>query len=320
MAVGLIWSKGDGQQYSYLETNYNEAKNANADLATFARILRDSVINANLLYERAKLFRSQLDAKRFDALVASSVLVAGNWFGEDKEPMWHRDAHTRPAEMHRIMCESEAYLAELLAAGAEGCEFFGQCNHLDFETWITWPRSGYLGQKIRVFRFVPNNYLYNEDTYQAQVGAAGNVENQIPAFSTALSGALDELRSELDKASVGGARLDDLEREIEEAESNLIEKLAEHPNRRRAAYKGTPLAVAYDGGLRLLGDVEIQYLEDFLPDPREPRLSQPAEQMFEPAGAPASGVRFRWNRTLPNRWRPYKPLVPMFQRDALLEL
>jgi hypothetical protein len=319
MAVGPIWSKGSENQYAHLEVNYNSAKAAPGDLATFARNLRDPAINANILHERAKLFRPRLAAYQFNALVASSVEVAANWYGDDKEPMWYRDARTRPAEMHRITCESEAYLADLLAAGAEGCEFFGQCKHVDFETWITWPRTGFVGQNVRVFRFVPNNYLYNEETYQAQVGIATAVEDQIPPLSDALSDALDERREELDKASVGTAQLDELERRIETAENKLIEKLAEHPDRMRRAYQGTPLAIAYDGGVPLIGDVEVQYLEDFLADPREPRLSQPAEEMFEPAGAPASGVRFRWNRNLPSRWPAYPPLVPLFQGDGILE-
>jgi hypothetical protein len=319
MAVGPIWSKGDRGQYTHLELNYNNAKDATSELKAFARNLRDPAINANILHERAKLFQPRLDANQFDALVASSVEVAANWYGDDKEPMWYRDARTRPAEMHRITCESEAYLADLLAAGAERCEFYGQCKHLDFETWITWPRTGFLGQKVRVFRFVPNNYLYNEDTYQAHVGIAGAVENQIPPLSTALNEALEERRDELDKASVGTAQLDTLERKIETAENKLIEKLAEHPDRMRRAYQGTPLAIAYDGGLPLIGDVEVQYLEDFLADPREPRLSQPAEEMFEPAGAPASGVRFRWNHKLPRKWPAYPPLVPLFQQDGFLE-
>jgi hypothetical protein len=320
MAVGLIWSKGDGQQYSYLETNYNNAKNANADLNSYADTLRDPTINANIMHERVKLFEPQLGGPfNVNRLVASSIEVAANWYGDDRrQPMWYRDARTRPAEMHRITCESEAYLADVLAAGAESCEFFGQCNHLDYETWITWPSAGFQGQTVRVFRFVPNNYLYNQQTYQAAVGDAAAVEIEVPPLSDELDIALDERRRELDKASVGALQLNELDRRVAEAENRLIEKLAEHPDRTRPAYQGTALALAYDGGLPLIGDVEVQYLEDFLADPREPRLSQPAEEMFEPAGAPASGVRFRWNRSLPSRWRAYPSLLPLLRRDGYI--
>jgi hypothetical protein len=244
------------------------------------------------------------------------------------------------------MCEAEAYLADLLASGAKECQFFGQCEHTEFEIWITWPRAGFVGEPVRIWHYSLNDYLYNDEVYSpaseqgldqmlkrtfarslmtrsarfdqtsAMLEAQRRTDDEEGKVVKAAADDLNEKlldeqrkrRLEFDKATLSLQQIEDVNKKVSLAESNLVSKLAEHPDRFRAAFKGTVLAKAFDGGLPILGDIRIQYLEDFLTDPREPRLNQLADEMFEPAGIPADGVRIRWDRTLPGSWPAYKTI------------
>ena len=252
--------------------------------------------------------------------------------------MWYRDTRTRPAEVHRITCASEAYLADLLVAGAAGCQFFGQCNHPEYETWITWPRSGFVGEVVNVWRYTGDNYLYNRAMYppavtltiadrtalarssasQLQVLTDDKAEEVRVLADAANDGLLVELRARRRglQLPIDAGEQRQLDEDVRDAENALIEQLAQHPDPKYTAFKGTALAVADDRGLPLVGDVRVEYLEDFLTDPREPALNQPPAEMFAPAGAPAGGVRFRWDRTLPGTWPPY-PLIGSCLEDLL---
>jgi hypothetical protein len=321
MSVGPIWSKGNAGQYELLETLFNQAKeNAPDALVAFADFLR--IENTNVIGEQIRLYSRFGPAQMIADYYTEYRRAANNWFGDDGYPMWSRRTKTRPAEIHRVICAAESYLADLLVAGAATCQFFGQCKHHEFEMWITWPPYGFVGEEVRVWLFSPNDYLYTEDDYTTalpRIGgdplAAGMVEAQVIVAADEVRAAHADLRAYLDDLRFGPAYIRELEENIEDAEAVLLNTAASHPNREFAAFKGTPLAIPYDGGLPVIGDVSVQYFEDFLADPREPRLNQPPEEKDSPAGAPASGVRFRWDRARPRRWPAYQPLVKWVRED-----
>ncbi len=333
MSVGPIWSKGNDNEYFYLENFFNEsARNHRVELQDFFDVLSDPTQNANVITERARLFSTFVVNPNHRASLREVLeRVAQNWFGDNGQPMWHRSAQTRPAEMHRVTCASEAYLAQLLLAGAERCEFYGQCNHRDFETWITWPREGFRGQVVRVWRCVPDNYLYDRVIYgqarsasldELAILAALNpaqldqvrdfqiavVTDQATAANQELLDALQARRDGYHAPTSGPAGRQAFDDAVREAENNLVAVLGGHPDPHNPAFRGTALAVPDDRGLRLRGDVQVQDLREFLADPREPALNQPADELLAAGGPPADGVRFRWNRALPGNWPPYPPI------------
>jgi hypothetical protein len=320
MSVGPVWSKGNAGQYTELEDLFNAAKAASTDgLADFAEALRQDG-DANVICEQIRLLDTISEAEAIRAYYSRFKSAADNWFGDDGRPMWSRHTKTRPAEMHRVICEAEAYLADLLIAGAERCQFFGQCKHHDFEMWLTWPPYGFVGEEVRVWLFSGNDYLYTEDAYAGGAPLAvtpkrdpdGELANTVAlgvaAANDDLVAAYRGLRDGLDDPSLSPSVFRDLDEAVQAAQGKLINTAAGHPDLDFPAFKGTALAIASDVGLPVLGDISIQYLEDFLADPREPRLNQPPEAMLSPAGAPAAGVRFRWDRTRPGYWPPYRPL------------
>src|SRR5436853_2756736 len=169
MAIGPHWSKGNREEFVELENYFNQARANAGALARFAANLRSPSINANIMCERARLFAPYIEAGDRPRVRTLFSAIADNWYIDDGQPMWYRDTTSRPAEMHRVTCASEAYLADLLGAGAAGCEFFGQCEHPEFETWITWPRHGFVGEYLRVSVFASNNYLYDRAMYPPAV-------------------------------------------------------------------------------------------------------------------------------------------------------
>ncbi len=331
MAIGPNWSKGNHDEYVNLENYFNATTGDHDGLRAFAAALRDPDGTANVMCERARLFADHIPAAARPQVRASFARIAQNWYGDGGEPMWHRSTRTHPAEMHRVTCASEAFLADLLVAGAAGCEFYGQCNHPEYETWITWPLNGFIDEYVKVFRYTGDNYLYNramyppavtltmedrhalanldDDVLQAlQQFKAADVRKHAAAANADLIVELRARRRAL-HLPVGAGDQQQLDDAVRDAENALIEQLAQHPDPKNTAFKGTALAIADDRGLRLIGDVRVQYLEDFLSDPREPALNQPPAAMFTPAGAPAQGVRFRWDRTLPGAWPAYPPIA-----------
>jgi hypothetical protein len=311
MSIGPVWGEGSRPGYKRLADNFNALLDdaGRRKLRDLAAALRDRAANPNLIVEQAKTFGGgNITSAAALSYVTTYRPVAQNWYGDDGKPMWSRTTLSRPAEIHRVNCEARALLADLLAAGAAGCEIFGQCEHPEFEVWLTWPRAGYVGATVRMFVLSPDDYVYATPTYRPGDGAerpATLVENERDQKNAALVELLGKQRELYDNPATGDLQLRELDEKIRVAEDELTATLASYPDPMWSAFVGTALAVAPDTGLPILGDIDISYLSESFDDPREPRLSQRPAEVMEPAGPPCSGLRVRWDRRAPGRWPAY---------------
>src|SRR5215213_5088441 len=169
MSIGPVWGQGSGPGYVRLARDFKallDADPSGSRLRGLAAALRDRDANPNLIVEQAKAFKGGTLGQPARDYVEEYRQVARNWYGDDGKPMWSRASTSRPAEIHRVNCEARALLADLLASGASDCKIFGQCEHSEFEVWLTWPRTGYVGATVRMFIFSENDYLYTHPTYR----------------------------------------------------------------------------------------------------------------------------------------------------------
>src|SRR3954447_8840270 len=105
MSVGPAWSKGNAGQYNDLENLFNTAKATAPDgLAEFAEALRRDG-DANVICEQIRLLDTIAGAQPIGEYYRRFKSAADNWFGDEGTPMWSGRTKTRPAEMHRIICE-----------------------------------------------------------------------------------------------------------------------------------------------------------------------------------------------------------------------
>jgi hypothetical protein len=351
MGSGRNWGKGSEKQYLAVEEMFNnaaksdEGRKALVDFAEAIRTSPKSVIELQQDYLGAYGGNPESDDPdaHYDPLA-----VANGWYGAT--PIWRRDSKNRPAEIEKVMRETRRWLALLLARGTDDrprtCSWYTQCYHLEFETRITWPRSGITdGTEFRVWVFTPENLTRgsSDDTstrvLAAASSAAGSAHPTTNSFVTSistLSRALNEAEREYRElvaqwkpaysvASVGAAAYPEPELDRRDDEPHLrdlettimrlnkeLEGAAETASEvlppRTHLYRCTRMAVGPDLGLPLIGGVEVSDLDDVLHGGgREHLLHQPPEDRNDPLGPSAYGVRFRWERTAPVPYIDFNP-------------
>lgn len=123
MGANVGWSFGTSREYEAIAAGLTSAPPQH--LRAFADALRAG--------------KSLAEAHR---IAFSPVLgpvyhrVTENWFGQ--RPMWFGNSELTPGQIHEVMRESRARLAELLLAGAKSVTIYIGCGHSRAHTLITW--------------------------------------------------------------------------------------------------------------------------------------------------------------------------------------
>jgi len=122
--------------------------------------------------------------------------ITGNWFGE--RSMWLGNSELTPGQIHEVMRESRARLAELLLAGAERVDIYIGCGHPRARTLITWDgacaddaaltpdREGWTpadarGQVVTMWVMVPFNTGYRAAAHSEPDATASPFPPRYPA-------------------------------------------------------------------------------------------------------------------------------------------
>lgn len=124
MGANIGWSYGTDGEYRQIANTLNTA--SPQALRTFVYGLRAGVDYA----EAHRLAFPSLMPAVYDQ-------VHRRWFTD--EPFWFGDSVLNPGQIHEVMCESRARLAELLLAGARSVQIRISCAYAQMSATITWP-------------------------------------------------------------------------------------------------------------------------------------------------------------------------------------
>ena len=84
-------------------------------------------------------------------------LVSDYWFGTDGGPQWLWDSVLSTGQMHLVMKEATARIAELLLAGAGPVQYWLQCGHPKFRMVIAWDGATEADTKLTEGNWKPKN-------------------------------------------------------------------------------------------------------------------------------------------------------------------
>lgn len=124
MGANVGWSYGTEQEYAKVGKALNEA--SPATLRRFVYAIR---AGAGFLDAHQLAFPSVLSA--------AYTIIDKNWFSE--EPMWFGNSVLTPGQIHEVMREARARLAEMLLAGASSVELYICCGYPKLSVSLTWP-------------------------------------------------------------------------------------------------------------------------------------------------------------------------------------
>lgn len=123
MGANVGWSFGTSREYEAIARGLTDARKE--DLVAFA----DAIRAGKSLAEAHQI--------AFSSVLGSVYRrVTENWFGE--RPMWFANSELTPGQIHEVIRESRARLAELLLAGAKSVRIYIGCGHARARTLITW--------------------------------------------------------------------------------------------------------------------------------------------------------------------------------------
>lgn len=176
MGANVGWSFGTSREYEAIALGLNTASLAERDK-----------LAASL---RAGMSLADAHGAAFPGVLrgAYSRWIHGNWFGE--RPMWFGNSELTPGQIHEVMRESRARLAELLVAGAKSVAIYIGCGHPRAHTLITWDgavaadsaltadRAGWApvdvqGQVVTMWVMVPFNTGYRAPDDYGGAATAG---------------------------------------------------------------------------------------------------------------------------------------------------
>ncbi len=127
MPGDVIWTMGLQREYELFSNALNEsAKNGDGRLERLRDAMREGQGVMPAYFEIFDLPTSALKA------------TEQNWFGIGGAPQWLWDSTLTTGQMHQVMVETTARIAELMLAGAGPVSIYLQCGHPRFRTLMSW--------------------------------------------------------------------------------------------------------------------------------------------------------------------------------------